>query len=77
MLGIFDRLLDTVPAGTVRGRLLRLPLRALRRDWREACWAWPSPTHRLHWLATCGTLEGLAANHAQPIRYHAPAPIVS
>jgi len=38
MSGIFDRLLDTVPAGTVRGSLLRPPLRALRRAWQETYW---------------------------------------
>jgi hypothetical protein len=38
MAGIFDRLLDTAPTGTVRGGLLRPPLRAARRAWQEAYW---------------------------------------
>ena len=31
--------------------------------------AWRSPTHRLNWLASCGHLEGLAANYRHPVRY--------
>jgi hypothetical protein len=38
MPGVFDRLLDTVPEDTVRGGLLRPPLRAVRRVWQEAYW---------------------------------------